>query len=125
MEELHGRFRQRDFARPLEATQKIELDPRKAAPRPIDRGHDLRRSTVCVNQLRIEEELVMVPHDATAAEFAQHSMTAFGRGPNVATSPRQMTWSTPVRRISASTARSATSFAWISEIRAIRVIGMT
>jgi hypothetical protein len=24
-----------------------------------------------VNQLRIEEELVMVPHDATAAEFAQ------------------------------------------------------
>jgi hypothetical protein len=26
-------------------------------------------------------------------------MTAFGRGPNVATSPRQMTWSTPVRQI--------------------------
>jgi hypothetical protein len=24
-----------------------------------------------VNQLRIEEELVMIPHDATAAEFAQ------------------------------------------------------
>jgi hypothetical protein len=24
-----------------------------------------------VNQLRIEEELVVVPHDATAAEFAQ------------------------------------------------------
>ena len=28
MEELHGCFGHRDFARPFEATQKIELDPR-------------------------------------------------------------------------------------------------
>jgi len=31
----------------------------------------LRGSAVGVNQLRIEEELVVVPHDATAAEFAE------------------------------------------------------
>ena len=30
------------------------------------------------------------------------SMTAFGRGPKVVTSPRQTIWSTPVRRMSAS-----------------------
>jgi hypothetical protein len=49
-------------------------------------------------------------------------MTPFRRCPNVATSPRQMIWSTPVRLTSASTARSATSFAWMSEIKAMRVI---
>src|ERR1700738_82365 len=86
---------------------------------------DLRRCSVCANQLRIEEELAMVPHDATAAEFAQDLDDGVRSRPNVATSPRQMTWSTPVLWISASTARSATSFAWISEIRVIRVIGMT
>jgi hypothetical protein len=71
MKELHRRSRQRNFARPLEAAQKIKFDTRQAATRPIDRGHDLRGSALCVNQLRLEEELVMVAHNATAAEFAE------------------------------------------------------
>jgi hypothetical protein len=67
----------------------------------------------------------MVPHDATAAEFTQDLDDGVRSRPQRRHVPRQMTWSTPVRRISTSTARSATSFAWISEIRAIRVIGVT
>src|SRR6266851_5085419 len=51
------------------------------------------------------------------------SITAFGAGPRLATSPRQIIWSTPVRRISAMTACNATSFEWISEIKATRDIG--
>jgi hypothetical protein len=71
MEELHRRLRQRIFAGPLEASQKIKFDTRQAATRPIDSGHDSRGSAVCVNQLRVEDELVMVAHDATATEFAE------------------------------------------------------
>jgi hypothetical protein len=71
MEELHRRFRQRNFARQLEAARKIKFDTRQAATRPIDRGHDLRGSALCVNQLRVGEELVIVAHNATAAEFAE------------------------------------------------------
>ena len=51
--------------------RKKKFDTRQPATRPIDRGHDLRGSAVGVNQLRVEEELVVVAHDATAAEFAQ------------------------------------------------------
>jgi hypothetical protein len=67
----------------------------------------------------------MVPHNATAAEFAQNLDDGVRSRPQRRHVAKTDDWSTPVRRISASTARSATSFAWISEIRAIRVIGMT
>jgi hypothetical protein len=68
MEELHGRFRQRNFARPLEAAQKIKFDTRQAATRPIDRGHDLRGSAVCVNQLRVDEKLPIMQRRPSSPE---------------------------------------------------------
>src|SRR5437667_5852916 len=53
-------------------------------------------------------------------ESRRMSITALGRGPSVATSPRQTISSAPARAMSARTARSATSFAWMSEMSAMR-----
>src|SRR5438093_1000780 len=49
-------------------------------------------------------------------------MTTPGHGPRVATSPRQIICSTPTRLMSAITACRATSFAWMSEIKATRMV---
>src|SRR5512134_4136380 len=51
------------------------------------------------------------------------SITAPGRGPSVATSPRQTISSMRARPMSASTARNAISLAWMSEMSATRTIG--
>jgi hypothetical protein len=62
----------------------------------------------------------MVPHDATSAEFAQNLDDGVRSRPQRRHVSKTDDLVHALSVISANTALSATSFAWISEIRAIR-----
>src|SRR3984893_17647730 len=61
-----------DLAVSLEAPYEFQFGARQLASAPIDRRDYSRRLGVHLDQLRFEQELIMIAHDAGATEFRQN-----------------------------------------------------